>query len=135
MLAAGTWLLSSLPLAAMHIALRKALKIGTQSIIFIVSTPPPTLPYQFLSLKFISVVFLQVPFDISPFPSIKWNVRVDLFIFSLVYFMTRVVHSMYGTKLRRSCRQETYIKILEGKNVLYKKDIFQYQLIKLNILF
>lgn len=36
MLAARTWLVSSLPLAAMHIALREALKIGTQSIVSIV---------------------------------------------------------------------------------------------------
>jgi len=33
LLAARTWLVSSLPLAAMHIALREALKIGTQSIV------------------------------------------------------------------------------------------------------
>lgn len=36
MLAARTWLVSSLPLAAMHIALREALKIGTQSVVSIV---------------------------------------------------------------------------------------------------
>lgn len=36
LLAARTWLVSSLPLAAMHIALREALKIGTQSIVSIV---------------------------------------------------------------------------------------------------
>lgn len=47
MLAARTWLVSSLPLAAMHIALREALKIGTQSIV--------------------SVVFWVVDFFFSPF--------------------------------------------------------------------
>lgn len=53
LLAARTWLVSSLPLAAMHIALREALKIGTQSIVSIVCVFFP--PYLFLLILFCGI--------------------------------------------------------------------------------
>lgn len=64
MLAARTWLVSSLPLAAMHIALREALKIGTQSIVSIVFWVVDFFPpLCFIFLNFIFVVFVLVPSD------------------------------------------------------------------------
>lgn len=58
MLAARTWLVSSLPLAAMHIALREALKIGTQSIVSIVFWVVDYFFFlHFIFVNFISVVF------------------------------------------------------------------------------
>lgn len=56
MLAARTWLVSSLPLAAMHIALREALKIGTQSIVSIVFWVVDY--YFFFSILFLLILFL-----------------------------------------------------------------------------
>lgn len=68
MLAARTWLVSSLPLAAMHIALREALKIGTQSIVSIVfSVVDFFFPHCFLFLNFIFLVFVLVPYDFQAF--------------------------------------------------------------------
>lgn len=55
MLAARTWLVSSLPLAAMHIALREALKIGTQSIVSVVFW---VVDFFFSSILFLFVLFL-----------------------------------------------------------------------------
>lgn len=55
MLAARTWLVSSLPLAAMHIALREALKIGTQSIVSIVFW---VVDFFFPSVLFSLILFL-----------------------------------------------------------------------------
>lgn len=63
MLAARTWLVSSLPLAAMHIALREALKIGTQSVVSIVFWVVDFF-FCFIFCSFIFVVFVQVPSDI-----------------------------------------------------------------------
>lgn len=64
MLAARTWLVSSLPLAAMHIALREALKIGTQSIVSIVFWVVDFFFHLcFIFLNFIFVVFVLVPSD------------------------------------------------------------------------
>lgn len=54
MLAARTWLVSSLPLAAMHIALREALKIGTQSIVSIVFL---VVDFFFLTVFFSLILF------------------------------------------------------------------------------
>lgn len=67
MLAARTWLVSSLPLAAMHIALREALKIGTQSIVSIVFLVVDFFSLCFLFLNFIFVVFVLVPSDFQAF--------------------------------------------------------------------
>lgn len=67
MLAARTWLLSSLPLAAMHIALREALKIGTQSIVSIVFWVVDFFSLCFLFLNFIFVVFVLAPSDFQAF--------------------------------------------------------------------
>lgn len=125
MLAARTWRLSSLPLAAMHIALRKALKIGTQSITFIVFQPPclPS-PTNFFPLGLFLWYFCEYPLTYN-LSYIKWNVRFDLFIFFLFYFVTpRVVHWVYGTKVRRSCSHENYIEHPRGKKAPYKKYIF-----------
>lgn len=62
MLAARTWLVSSLPLAAMHIALREALKIGTQSIVSVVFWVVDFFFFlHFIFVRFISVVFAQCP--------------------------------------------------------------------------
>lgn len=61
MLAARTWLVSSLPLAAMHIALREALKIGTQSIVSVVFWVVDFFFLHFIFVRFISVVFAQCP--------------------------------------------------------------------------
>lgn len=62
MLAARTWLVSSLPLAAMHIALREALKIGTQSIVSVVFWVVDFFFFlHFIFVGFISVVFAQCP--------------------------------------------------------------------------
>lgn len=55
MLAARTWLVSSLPLAAMHIALREALKIGTPSIVSVVFW---VVDFFFFSILFLLVLFL-----------------------------------------------------------------------------
>lgn len=67
MLAARTWLVSSLPLAAMHRALREALKIGTQSIVSIVFWVVDFSPLCFVFLNFIFVVFAPVTSDLKAF--------------------------------------------------------------------
>lgn len=62
MLAARTWLVSSLPLAAMHIASREALKIGTQSIVSVVFWVVDFFFFlHFIFVGFISVVVAQCP--------------------------------------------------------------------------